>query len=178
MAGLKHLSQIPGSLHKLVSDKLARVVQGEQPDVTGKISIQQQSLWKSADCLKYITYIFSPFSLGSTFCQQVSTKAYTDCTQRTTHEELLALLRNLNEDPKHSAKERKRLLRQFYQGHPEIFVQYFGDSVSAVGVQPVSMLSKDHFVHAQVTLYACDSEFNLNKVLIHGHHGTLHTHKY
>jgi hypothetical protein len=33
------LSQIPGSLHKLVSDKLARVVQGEQPDVTGKISI-------------------------------------------------------------------------------------------------------------------------------------------
>ncbi|XP_055788902.1 DEP domain-containing protein 7-like [Salvelinus fontinalis] len=100
-----YIFKIPGSLHKLVSDKLARVVQGEQPDVT-----------------------------GSTFCQQVSTKAYTDCTQRTTHEALLVLLRNINEDPKHSAKERKRLLRQFYQGHPEIFVQYFGDSVSAVGV--------------------------------------------
>ncbi|XP_064784967.1 DEP domain-containing protein 7-like [Oncorhynchus masou masou] len=100
-----YIFKIPGSLHKLVSDKLARVVQGEQPDVT-----------------------------GSTFCQQVSTKAYTDCTQRTTQEALLVLLRNINEDPKHSAKERKRLLRQFYQGHPEIFVQYFGDSVSAVGV--------------------------------------------
>lgn len=27
--------QIPGALHKAVSDKLARLVQGKQPDVTG-----------------------------------------------------------------------------------------------------------------------------------------------
>ncbi|XP_010902392.2 DEP domain-containing protein 7 [Esox lucius] len=95
--------KIPGSLHKQVSEKLAEVVQGKQPEMT-----------------------------GSTFCQQVSTKIYTDCSQKTTNEELLGLLRNISEDPKLSIKERKRLLGQFYQGHPEIFVQYFGDSVSMV----------------------------------------------
>lgn len=30
------LLQIPGALHKVVSDKLACLVQGKQPDVTGK----------------------------------------------------------------------------------------------------------------------------------------------
>ncbi|KAJ8002798.1 hypothetical protein DPEC_G00162710 [Dallia pectoralis] len=93
--------KIPGSLHKRVSEKLADIVQGKQPDLK-----------------------------GSTFCEQVSTKMYTDSAQGTTNEALFALLRTISDDPKISMKERKRLLGQFYQGHPEIFVKYFGDSVS------------------------------------------------
>ena len=38
------------------------------------------------------------------------------------------LLKTIHEDPKLSAKERRRLLGQFYQAHPVIFKQYFGDS--------------------------------------------------
>ncbi|KAL0968568.1 hypothetical protein UPYG_G00268600 [Umbra pygmaea] len=94
--------KIPGSLHKLVSEKLANTVQGKHPDVT-----------------------------GPKFCHQVSTQVYSDCTQRATHEELLSLLRNIDDDPKLSVKKKKRLLKQFYQGHPKIFVEYFGDSVPA-----------------------------------------------
>ncbi len=69
---------------------------------------------------------------GSTFCQQVSRRTYADSTKKTTNQELWALLNNIHLDTKISAKERRRLLGQFYQAHPEIFNQYFGES--AVGV--------------------------------------------
>ncbi len=66
---------------------------------------------------------------GATLCQQVSSRSYTDSTKDTTKQELWTLLNNIHLDTKISAKERKRLLRQFYQAHPEIFNQYFGESV-------------------------------------------------
>nr|XP_033491433.1 DEP domain-containing protein 7-like [Epinephelus lanceolatus] len=90
---------IPGALHKGVSDKLASLAHEKQPDVT-----------------------------GSTFCQQVPSRTFADSTKKTTNQELWALLRSIHLDTKVSAKERKRLLRQFYQAHPEIFNQYFGES--------------------------------------------------
>ncbi|KAL4641986.1 DEP domain-containing protein 7 [Arapaima gigas] len=87
--------KIPGSLHKLVSDKLANLIQGKDPDAV----------------------------TGSMFCQRVTSKAYMENIQKTTQEELWALLRTIHENPKLSAKEKKRLLGQFYKGHPEIFIK-------------------------------------------------------
>uniref|UniRef100_UPI003AAD16A1 DEP domain-containing protein 7-like n=1 Tax=Centroberyx gerrardi TaxID=166262 RepID=UPI003AAD16A1 len=103
LSNIQEVFKIPGALHKVVSDKLASIVQGKQPDVT-----------------------------GSTFCQQVSSRTCAGSTKKTTNQELWALLRNIHLDPKISAKERKRRLGQFYQAHPEIFNQYFGDSAVSV----------------------------------------------
>ncbi|GAA6227738.1 DEP domain-containing protein 7-like isoform X2 [Lates japonicus] len=99
LSNIKEIFKIPGALHKVVSDKLASLVQGKQLDVTGSLS-----------------------------CQQVSSRTCTDSTKKTTKQELWALLNSIRMDPKISAKEKKRLLRQFYQAHPDIFNQYFGDS--------------------------------------------------
>ncbi|KAG5839985.1 hypothetical protein ANANG_G00211310 [Anguilla anguilla] len=102
----REVLKIPGSLHKLVSDKLAYIAHGKNPDA--------------------IT--------GSTYCSRVTGKVYEESSQKTTKEELLVLLRSIHENPKLSAKEKKRLLGQFYKGHPEIFVQYFGTKISTVEV--------------------------------------------
>ncbi|KAM8891897.1 DEP domain-containing protein 7-like isoform 2-T2 [Spinachia spinachia] len=101
--GMKLDMEIPGTLHKGVSEKLASLAQGKQPDVT-----------------------------GFTFCQPVSCGAYDESTKKTTNEELWTLLDGIRQNPKISAKERKRLLRQFYQAHPEIFNQYFGENAVSV----------------------------------------------
>ncbi|XP_070763986.1 DEP domain-containing protein 7-like [Enoplosus armatus] len=103
LSNMKDIFKIPGALHKGVSDKLASLVQGKQPDVT-----------------------------GSTFCQQVSSRSCADSTKKTTNQELWALLNSIHLDAKISAKERKRLLGQFYQAHPEIFNQYYGESAAGV----------------------------------------------
>lgn len=79
-----------------------------------------------------INTVFYLFPLGSTFCQQVDSKTYTNSTKNTTKQELWTLLKSIHLDTKISTKERKRLLGQFYQAHSEIFNQYFGES--AVGV--------------------------------------------
>ncbi|XP_071763173.1 DEP domain-containing protein 7 isoform X1 [Centroberyx gerrardi] len=98
------LFKIPVTLHKLVSDRLTNIVKGKDPDV--------------------IT--------GSTYCRRVTGKAYAESVQKTTKEELWSLLRTIHENPKLSIKEKRRLLGQFYKGHPEIFVQYFGNRLSSV----------------------------------------------
>ena len=70
------------------------------------------------------TVLFVP--PGSTFCQQDfrDSADVRDVTQG----ELRALLSNIHLDPKISDRKKRRLLRQFYQAHPEVFDQYFGDS--------------------------------------------------
>lgn len=75
-------------------------------------------------------FLFCP--LGYTFCQQVSSRTHADTTKKSTNQELWALLNSIQLDTKMSAKERKRLLGQFYQAHPEIFIQYFGESAVRV----------------------------------------------
>lgn len=94
--------KIPVSLHKLVSDRLTCIVKGKESDV----------------------------NIGSSYCRRVTGKAYVESVQKTTKDELWALLRTINENPKLSTKEKKRLLGQFYKGHPEIFVQYFGSRLA------------------------------------------------
>ncbi|XP_026220612.1 DEP domain-containing protein 7-like isoform X2 [Anabas testudineus] len=103
LSNVEEIFKIPGALHKGVSDKLANLVQEKLPDVTG-----------------------SPFS------QQSPSRTFADSIKETTKQELWALLNSIHLNTKISEKERKRLLRQFYQAHPEIFNQYFGDSVVSV----------------------------------------------
>ncbi|KAI2653881.1 DEP domain-containing protein 7 [Labeo rohita] len=86
------LFKIPVTLHKLVSDKLAR----------------------------------------TTYCRRLTGKDYLETVQKTTREELWTLLKTIHENSKLSLKEKRRLLGQFYKGHPEIFVQYFGNRISNV----------------------------------------------
>ncbi|XP_071256900.1 DEP domain-containing protein 7 isoform X1 [Salvelinus alpinus] len=95
--------KIPVSLHKLVSDRLTNIVKGKDPQVV----------------------------TVSTYCRRVNGKAYVESKQKTTKEELWALLKTIHENPKLSNKEKRRLLGQFYKGHPEIFVQYFGSRLSS-----------------------------------------------
>ncbi|KAM9410675.1 DEP domain-containing protein 7 [Pholidichthys leucotaenia] len=102
----RDLFKIPVSLHKMVSDRIMNIVKGKDPDL--------------------IT--------GMTYCTRLSSEAYSEKAQETTKEELLSLLQAVHENPKISAKEKRRLLGQFYKGHPEIFVQYFGHKLSSVNV--------------------------------------------
>ncbi|MEQ2231483.1 hypothetical protein ILYODFUR_000915 [Ilyodon furcidens] len=102
LSNIKEIFKIPGSLHKVISEKLARLAQGMEPDVA-----------------------------GSSLNLQVSNKVYAESAKKNTDQELWVLLNNISLDTKMSAKERKRLLRQFYLAHPEIFNQYFGDSAAA-----------------------------------------------
>lgn len=96
--------KIPVSLHKLVSDKLTSIANGKDTNVIA----------------------------GSTHCTKLTGKAYVETVQKTTKEELWALLRTIHENTKLSTKEKRRLLGQFYKGHPEIFVQYFGSRLASV----------------------------------------------
>ncbi|KAI4830391.1 hypothetical protein KUCAC02_002022 [Chaenocephalus aceratus] len=96
------LFKIPVSLHKMVSDRIINIVKGKDPEVT----------------------------TGSSHCTRVSAMAYSENAQKTTKEELWSLLRTVHENPKLSSKEKRRLLGQFYKGHPELFVQYFGNRLA------------------------------------------------
>ncbi|KAH1170546.1 DEP domain-containing protein 7 [Mauremys mutica] len=98
----KDVLKIPGTLHKMVSDKLMAVQQGQDP---------------SKDT-------------GYTFCQKLDQSEYHYSVQKTTKAELLTLLKTIDEDTKISAKERKKLLGQFHSSNPTIFMQYFGDRVT------------------------------------------------
>ncbi|KAM6308485.1 DEP domain-containing protein 7 [Aegotheles albertisi] len=98
----KDVLKIPGTLHKMVSDKLLALQKGQDPS---KIT-------------------------GYTFCQKLDEREYRSNTEKTTRDELLSLLKAIDEDSKLSDKERKRLLGQFHSSNPSIFMQYFGDRVT------------------------------------------------
>ncbi|KAM9817298.1 DEP domain-containing protein 7 [Neosynchiropus ocellatus] len=98
------LFKIPVSLHKMVSDRIINIVKGQD---TSTIT-------------------------GASYCTRLSAKAYSENAQKNTKEELWSLLRTIHENPKLPAKEKKRLLGQFYKGHPEIFVQYFGSKLTTM----------------------------------------------
>lgn len=100
------LFKVPVTLHKLVSDRIMNIIKGNDPD-------------KMTD---------------TSYCKRVSPKAYSENAQKTTKEELLSLLRTIHENPHLSTNEKRRLLGQFYKGHPEIFIQYFGNRLSTVNM--------------------------------------------
>ncbi|XP_074522343.1 DEP domain-containing protein 7 [Halichoeres trimaculatus] len=100
------LFKIPVSLHKMVSDRIMNIVKGQDPDMIA----------------------------GSTFCTRLSTQAYSENAKKTTKEELRSLLQTVHENPNLCVKEKRRLLGQFYKGHPEIFVQYFGNRLSSINM--------------------------------------------
>lgn len=64
---------------------------------------------------------------GYIYCQRIDQGDYSDHIQKATKDELLTLLKTIDEDSKLSDKEKKKRLRQFYKCHPHIFSEYFGD---------------------------------------------------
>ncbi|XP_061882649.1 DEP domain-containing protein 7 isoform X2 [Entelurus aequoreus] len=99
------LFKVPVSLHKMVSDRLKNIANGKETDV--------------------IT--------GLTYCSRQSGEAYTN-EEKDTNEELRSLLQTIHENPTLPPKEKQRLLGQFYKGHPDIVVQYFGNKFSRMNV--------------------------------------------
>ncbi|KAI5615450.1 DEP domain-containing protein 7, partial [Silurus asotus] len=97
--------KIPGSLHRLVSDKLDDIVKKKDPTTQ-----------------------------GSAFCQQISSTLYSDTVKSLTNTELFVLLRNIDENTAYSMKVKRRLLAQFHKGHPDIFAQYFGSRLSTISL--------------------------------------------
>ncbi|XP_029952833.1 DEP domain-containing protein 7-like [Salarias fasciatus] len=110
LSNVHDVFKIPGSLHKLVSVQLSGPEQRRKP-----LPLHQ---------CRHMSDSLSP--PGSTSCQQASTRT------TTTTQELWSLLNNIHLDPHTSTRERKRLLRQFQQAHPQIFYEYFGDSARSV----------------------------------------------
>ncbi|XP_059392628.1 DEP domain-containing protein 7 [Carassius carassius] len=101
----QEIFKIPGSLHKLVSEKLDDIVKQRDPSKTDPL-----------------------------FCQRVPRELYTETIKDSTKNELYSLLKNIDENTKYSLKEKKRLLAQFYKGHPDIFMQYFGSRLSTLNL--------------------------------------------
>ncbi|XP_060622525.2 DEP domain-containing protein 7 [Anolis sagrei] len=98
----KDVLKIPGTLHKMVSDKLVAIQQGKDANR----------------------------NTGYTFCQRLDESEYTNSAKKTTKKELVCLLKTIDGDSSLPAKERKKLLDQFYASNPTIFLQYFGERCS------------------------------------------------
>lgn len=64
---------------------------------------------------------------GYTFCQRLDECEYHFSAKKTTKEELVSLLKTIDEDSSLSTKERKKLLDQFYTSNPTLFLEYFGE---------------------------------------------------
>ncbi|XP_036041376.1 DEP domain-containing protein 7 isoform X2 [Onychomys torridus] len=95
----KDVFKIPGTLHKIVSVKLLAIQNGRDPNK----------------------------DTGYIYCQRLDEGDYSGSTQKRTKDELLNLLKTIDEDSKLSAREKKKLLGQFHRTHPDIFNEYFGD---------------------------------------------------
>ncbi|XP_059832082.1 DEP domain-containing protein 7 isoform X2 [Hypanus sabinus] len=95
----KDVFKVPATLHKMVSEKLMLIQCGKDPD----------------------------FSTGHTFCERLSLSACESNMRKTTRDELLLLLKTIDENTQLSAKEKKKVLTQFNKSHPAIFIQYFFD---------------------------------------------------
>lgn len=96
----KDVFKIPGTLHKIVSVKLLAIQKGRDPNK----------------------------DTGYIYCQRIDGREYSSSIQKKTKDQLLSLLKTIDEDSKLSAKEKKKLLGQFHKSHPDIFIEYFGDS--------------------------------------------------
>ncbi|XP_072322380.1 DEP domain-containing protein 7 isoform X2 [Scyliorhinus torazame] len=93
----KDVFKVPGSLHKMVSEKLMLIQNGGDPDR----------------------------DTGHTYCERLTHAACESNMRKTTRDELLLLLKTIDENPKLPAKEKKKVLSQFNKSHPAVFIQYF-----------------------------------------------------
>ncbi|XP_028622664.1 DEP domain-containing protein 7 [Grammomys surdaster] len=90
--------KIPGTLHKIVSVKLLAIQKGSDPNK----------------------------DTGYIYCQRIDESEYSSNTKKKTKDQLLSLLKTIDEDSKLSAKEKTKLLGHFQKSHPDIFTEYFG----------------------------------------------------
>uniref|UniRef100_UPI00398ED710 DEP domain-containing protein 7 isoform X2 n=1 Tax=Pristiophorus japonicus TaxID=55135 RepID=UPI00398ED710 len=100
----KDMFKVPAALHKMVSEKLMLIQHGGDPDL----------------------------DTGHTFCERLPRDVCESNMRKTTRDELLMLLKTIDENTKLSAKEKKKVLAQFNRSHPAIFIQYFFDPLRKV----------------------------------------------
>ncbi|XP_078077437.1 DEP domain-containing protein 7 [Mustelus asterias] len=93
----KDVFKVPGSLHKMVSEKLMFIQSGGDPDS----------------------------NTGHTYCERLTHATCESNMRKTTRDELLLLLKTIDENPKLPPKEKKKVLAQFNKSHPAVFIQYF-----------------------------------------------------
>ncbi|XP_053271157.1 DEP domain-containing protein 4 [Pleuronectes platessa] len=65
-----------------------------------------------------------------TFCQQATPQEYEDQREATTLESLKQLLRDISSSESMSAKDKRRLLKEFEKHHPVVFLQHFSPAPS------------------------------------------------
>ncbi|XP_031615334.1 DEP domain-containing protein 4 [Oreochromis aureus] len=63
-----------------------------------------------------------------TFCQQVTPQEYEDQREATTLKSLKQLLHDISSSKRMSAKEKRRLLKEFEKHHPVVFLQHFSST--------------------------------------------------
>ncbi|XP_044042602.1 DEP domain-containing protein 4 isoform X2 [Siniperca chuatsi] len=63
-----------------------------------------------------------------TFCQQVTPQEYEDQREATTLKSLKQLLRDISSSKTISARERRRLLKEFEKHHPVVFIQHLSST--------------------------------------------------
>ncbi|XP_005930274.1 DEP domain-containing protein 4 [Haplochromis burtoni] len=63
-----------------------------------------------------------------TFCQQVTPQEYEDQREATTLESLKQLLHDISSSKRMSAKEKRRMLKEFEKHHPVVFLQHFSST--------------------------------------------------
>ncbi|OBS57650.1 hypothetical protein A6R68_11232 [Neotoma lepida] len=64
--------------------------------------------------------------------QRIDESDYSSSTQKKTKDELLNLLKTIDEDSKLSAREKKKLLGQFHKSHPDIFNELKPDTLNSL----------------------------------------------
>ncbi|XP_032445735.1 DEP domain-containing protein 4 [Xiphophorus hellerii] len=71
-----------------------------------------------------------PDSVASafTFCQRVTPQEYEDQRDATTLESLRQLLRDISSNTNMTAKQKRKLLKEFEKHHPVVFLQHFSSS--------------------------------------------------
>lgn len=70
----------------------------------------------------------SCFVAAFTFCQQVTPQEYEDQREATTLESLKQLLHDISSSKRMSAKEKRRMLKEFEKHHPVVFLQHFSST--------------------------------------------------
>ncbi|XP_063046798.1 DEP domain-containing protein 7-like [Engraulis encrasicolus] len=114
-----------GSLSKYKSDLLVFFLMDNNFSVFQVPRSLQQLVNEKLSSIQQGTVTDS--SSGPNYCIRTHQPA-----QESTKSELLKLLKTIDEDPKYTGKDKKRLFAQFYQGHPEVFAQYFGQRLANV----------------------------------------------
>lgn len=92
--------------------------QNKNPTCSWALFSSSMKTMKSSSC----------FVAAFTFCQQVTPQEYEDQREATTLESLKQLLHDISSSKRMSAKEKRRMLKEFEKHHPVVFLQHFSST--------------------------------------------------